>query len=165
MERQTTGIYHKFNVSRVDGTDQPGQKHDGCQYFVLDLTHDKHAPAAMAAYAASCRENYPALAADCEVYAKAAGHVDEAKFIRARVAQLEGAIRKCQAWKRLEISAEWPEVAHDMDVALSATPAQSLARVRAEAVGEALALIEPNTEYWADVEALKERLEAEAANG
>lgn len=89
----------------------------------------------------------------------------ERKALRARVAQLEGAIRKCQAWRRLEIYAEWPEVANDMDVALSATPAQSLARVRAEAVGEALALIKPNTEYWADVEALKERLEAEAANG
>jgi hypothetical protein len=58
------GLYHKFNVERADGSSEPGGKHHGCEYFVLDLTHDKHAPAALHAYARSCLREYPALADD-----------------------------------------------------------------------------------------------------
>jgi hypothetical protein len=58
------GLYNKFTVSRTDGTDLPGQKHAGCKYFVLDLTHDPHAIPAIRAYADSCRVNFPALAKD-----------------------------------------------------------------------------------------------------
>lgn len=58
------GLYAKFNVSRTDGSSAPGGKHDGCDYFVLDVTHDKHAPAALAAYAASVAATYPQLASD-----------------------------------------------------------------------------------------------------
>jgi hypothetical protein len=60
------GLFRKFDIRRVDGSDQPGGKHCGCKYYVLDLTHDKHAPAAMRAYAASCKETHPQLAADIE---------------------------------------------------------------------------------------------------
>lgn len=76
------GLYGKFYVNRVDGSDQPGGKHDGCNYFVLDLDHDMHAKAAMLAYAAACELGHPELAADirarfgddnavkeCEMYA------------------------------------------------------------------------------------------------
>lgn len=58
------GLYNKFIVQRTDGSSGPGGKHENCRYFVLDLTHDKHAPAALEAYAYSCRNEYPALAAD-----------------------------------------------------------------------------------------------------
>ena len=58
------GLFRKFVVSRVDGSDQPGGKHDGCQYFVLDMTHDEHAPAALRAYAESCKASHPELSAE-----------------------------------------------------------------------------------------------------
>lgn len=64
MGDRTRGLYGKFRVRRTDGRDGPGQKHDGCDYFVLDLTHDPHAMSAIRAYAAACRGDYPLLAAD-----------------------------------------------------------------------------------------------------
>ena len=60
------GIFRKFEVSRVDGSDQAGGKHHGCRYFVLDLDHDQHAPAAMRAYAVACASTHPDLSADIE---------------------------------------------------------------------------------------------------
>lgn len=71
-ERDTTkpaeqqGMFRKFDVRRVDGSDQPGGKHHGCKYFVLDLDHDKAAPAAMRAYATEIAPTHPQLAADIE---------------------------------------------------------------------------------------------------
>lgn len=67
MGDKSRGIYHKFNVTRTDGTSAPGGKHDSCFYFVLDLDHDPHAKAALQAYADSCRAEYPRLAADLDV--------------------------------------------------------------------------------------------------
>jgi hypothetical protein len=58
------GLYRKFDVCRVDGSDAPGGKHYGCEYFVLDLKHDQHAQAALRAYAQSCAETHPHLSAD-----------------------------------------------------------------------------------------------------
>lgn len=58
------GLFRKFNVTRTDGTDAPGGKHHGCEYFVLDLTHDQHAVAAVLAYADACAPTHPFLAAD-----------------------------------------------------------------------------------------------------
>lgn len=63
-KNQDLGIYNKFNVTRTDGMDFPGGKHDGCEYFVLDLTHDPFAQAAIVAYAEACEAEYPALARD-----------------------------------------------------------------------------------------------------
>lgn len=60
------GIYHKFNVTRTDGSSEPGGKHEHCSYFVLDVFHDPHARAALKAYADSCRSEYPLLAADLD---------------------------------------------------------------------------------------------------
>jgi hypothetical protein len=64
MNMQDQGLYHKFNVSRTDGRDAPGEKHAGCEYFVLDINHDQHAIPALLAYAESCAGSYPLLAAD-----------------------------------------------------------------------------------------------------
>ena len=58
------GIFRKFVVQRVDGSDQPGGKHHGCEYFVLDMVHDKHAADALRAYAESCRHSHPELSTD-----------------------------------------------------------------------------------------------------
>ena len=60
------GLYKKFRVERTDGTSAPGEKHDGCEYFVLDMDHDEHARAAIEAYVASLEaaDEFPALAAD-----------------------------------------------------------------------------------------------------
>lgn len=58
------GLFRKFDVRRVDGSDQPGGKHHGCRYFVLDVDHDPRAHAALTAYAAACESSHPKLAAD-----------------------------------------------------------------------------------------------------
>ncbi|KQQ40413.1 hypothetical protein ASF61_06560 [Duganella sp. Leaf126] len=58
------GLFHKFEVRRVNGSDAPGGKHRGCRYFVLDMDHDQHAGPALAAYATSCAATHPALAAE-----------------------------------------------------------------------------------------------------
>ena len=64
MGDPTRGLYGKFKVWRTDGKDSEGEKHDGCDYFVLDLTHDPHARPALLAYADSCEAEYPLLAID-----------------------------------------------------------------------------------------------------
>lgn len=55
------GLYGKYYVSRIG--DETG-KHEDCDYFVLDLVHDRHARMALLAYAASCQDEYPLLATD-----------------------------------------------------------------------------------------------------
>lgn len=61
---QQIGIYEKYTVTRNDGTGAPGKKHDGCQYFVLDLDHDPFAKGAILAYATACEKTHPVLAQD-----------------------------------------------------------------------------------------------------
>lgn len=63
-EPDKRGLFNKFTVTRNDGTDKPGGKHDGCDYFVLDLMHDMHAKAAILAYADACERDLPQLAKD-----------------------------------------------------------------------------------------------------
>jgi hypothetical protein len=58
------GLYGKYDVRRLDGSSGPGGKHEHCEYFVLDLSHDSHAIPAIHAYAKSCEGDYPKLAAD-----------------------------------------------------------------------------------------------------
>ena len=64
MDKTKIGLYFKYRVSRRDGSDGVGGKHENCDYFVLDVSHDKHAIPAILAYAESCKEQMPALAAD-----------------------------------------------------------------------------------------------------
>ena len=64
MGDKNRGIYGKFNISRTDGQSEPGQKHENCRYFVLDLDHDPFAIPAIKAYAEACRPQYPKLADD-----------------------------------------------------------------------------------------------------
>lgn len=55
------GLYKKFNVTRADGSSGPGGKHEGCRYYVLDLTHDPFSVQALEAYAKACKEKFPLL--------------------------------------------------------------------------------------------------------
>ena len=64
MSKKDIGLYNKYIVYRGDGADRLGEKHDGCDYFVLDITHDPHALPALIAYADSCEQDYPLLAQD-----------------------------------------------------------------------------------------------------
>ena len=64
MSDKNKGLYNKFVVRRTDGSSEQGGKHEHCDYFVLDLSHDKHAIPALRAYAESCEPEYKALADD-----------------------------------------------------------------------------------------------------
>jgi len=65
MKDKTIGLYTKYLVRRTDGRDQkPSDKHHDCDIFVLDVTHDPFAVPALAAYAESCKAEYPTLAKD-----------------------------------------------------------------------------------------------------
>lgn len=68
------GIYKKYDVKRVD---DPNNKHPDCEYFVLDLTHDKYAIPALIAYANACSKEFPALATDLREITNAHYHKDE----------------------------------------------------------------------------------------
>lgn len=69
-ERDTTkpaeqqGLFNKFNITRTDGKSSPGEKHENCSYFVVDLDHDKNAQVVCRAYAAACGSTHPELAVD-----------------------------------------------------------------------------------------------------
>lgn len=58
------GLFQKFEVRRTDGSSEPGGKHEGCEYFVLDTDHDTYAKVALAAYADACERTHPLLARD-----------------------------------------------------------------------------------------------------
>ncbi len=58
------GLFQKFEVRRTDGSSEPGGKHEGCEYFVLDTDHDPYAAAALRAYASACEASHPLLARD-----------------------------------------------------------------------------------------------------
>jgi len=60
------GLYGKFRVTRSDGSSDIGGRHERCKYFVLDLTHDQFAKAALSAYAMACGDEFPALARDLQ---------------------------------------------------------------------------------------------------
>jgi len=69
MGEKNKGIYNKFDIRRTDGKSEPGQKHENCRYFVLDLDHDKFAAAALRAYAIACAKEHPKLSEDlCDIY-------------------------------------------------------------------------------------------------
>lgn len=58
---QERGLYSKYMVVR---NNDPESNHVDCDYFVLDLTYDRFAKAALKAYAEACAAEYPFLAAD-----------------------------------------------------------------------------------------------------
>lgn len=69
-DQKAIGLYNKFSVRRTDGKDIEGEKHFGCEYLVLDLTHDPLAYYPVRAYAANAeRAGYKKLSDD--LYAKA----------------------------------------------------------------------------------------------
>ena len=77
MGDKTRRLYEKFRVERTDGTSAPGAKHHQCRYFVLDMDHDPHAPAAIRAYAQACEADHPLLAADLRAALRGEGDEDK----------------------------------------------------------------------------------------
>jgi hypothetical protein len=65
--QQTQGLLNKFIVYRQDLRDSPGGDRQDAYYFVLDVTYDSHARAALFAYADSCEHEFPLLAADLRI--------------------------------------------------------------------------------------------------
>jgi len=63
-------VFDKFRVERTDGSSEPGERHHGCPYWVLDLRHDPYAEPAVRAYAEACRETHPVLSASLIEYAE-----------------------------------------------------------------------------------------------
>lgn len=57
----TRGLYQKYRIERTDGSSGPGRKHENCEYFILDLTHDPHAVTALERYAESVSHANPTL--------------------------------------------------------------------------------------------------------
>ena len=67
--KKKPGLYRKYSVRRLkDKT----RKHEYCEYFVLDWSHDKFAPVAALAYASACESEFPELAADLRIRASRA---------------------------------------------------------------------------------------------
>jgi hypothetical protein len=64
VDDRDRGYYQKFLVERLDGSSGKGGKHEGCEYFVLDLNHDEYAIPALEAYAQRCFPAYSKLARD-----------------------------------------------------------------------------------------------------
>ena len=60
-ENKRFGLHGRYEVRRVDGSSEPGGKHEKCEVFVLDLTHDKFALHALEKYAEVCAYDYPLL--------------------------------------------------------------------------------------------------------
>ena len=58
------GLYKKYDVARTDGSSGAGGKHECCDYFVLDLDHDRLAWAALENYARAAEIDFPLLADD-----------------------------------------------------------------------------------------------------
>lgn len=58
---KSKGLFTKYDVRRRS---DPEGKHTNCEFFVLDLVHDRFAAAALSAYAQACSAEYPQLAAD-----------------------------------------------------------------------------------------------------
>lgn len=67
---ESLGLYAKYcKIERTDGRSAPGEDHEDCDYFVLDITHDPFALPALHAYANACESEYPELANDLRVMA------------------------------------------------------------------------------------------------
>lgn len=99
-ERDTTktaeqqGLFRKFDVRRVDGSDQLGGKHHGCRYYVIDVDHDPYAAAALGAYADACKESHPELARDLR---EKWGAADTVEKLRAEKDRLTTCLEKASA--------------------------------------------------------------------
>jgi len=62
VSQKERGMYRKFIVKRCDGRDQTDRA--GAVYFVLDMTYDPYAKAAVEAYVTACFDTHPKLAID-----------------------------------------------------------------------------------------------------
>lgn len=108
MGDKNRGLYSKFVIQRTDGSSLPGGKHVDCDYFVLDLSHDPHAIAALRAYADSCAHDYPQLAADLRNKLRQPGAGARVAAIKAWRSRTNWSLRDSLALLQI------PEVNHDL---------------------------------------------------
>lgn len=97
------GLYRKYDVRRLNDTTG---KHANCEYYVLDMMHDKFAADALEAYCRACTQEFPSLAVD--LYGKASkirvqhnhfGPTNQAEInqLRSQNAELEAAVARLSA--------------------------------------------------------------------
>ena len=156
------GLFQKFIVTRTDGKDAPGQKHCGCEYFVLDATHDIYAKAALAAYAAACAESHPDLSNDLlQRYALPLPEVSDkpVAYMRHRFAQSLDTNGYCDGHEWLEVCSEG-EQGEDGEPAFPvyATPRPYIPQDIREAVEENEALRKENAKLNALLLAINAQL-------
>ena len=60
----TQGLYHKYNIERVEEGNGEAEAHKHCDFFVLDLTHDVNAIQALEFYRDAMLKVDVKLAAD-----------------------------------------------------------------------------------------------------
>jgi hypothetical protein len=96
MKLSPPGLYQKFVVRRTDGRSAEGEKHERCEYLVLDWDHDPFAIAAGRAYADACEVHHPELARDIRAQA------DQAEaFLLGRLTALgrpSSSACECKTW-------------------------------------------------------------------
>jgi hypothetical protein len=64
-DKKKVGWIEKYRIERTDGADDVGGKHEHCELYVLDITHDPLAQTAALEYAASAfHAGYKLLAKD-----------------------------------------------------------------------------------------------------
>lgn len=105
------GLFRKFVVTRIDGSDHPGGKHCGCEYFVLDVTHDLHAKAALRAYAESCKTTHQQLSVDL-FKRYGAAPVGDAPMTQDRAEEL--AHRRCRRYIMIDTEAPYQFDGHTL---------------------------------------------------
>ena len=156
-ERDTTktaeqqGLFRKFDVRRVDGSDQLGGKHHGCRYYVLDVDHDPYAAAALGAYADACRESHPELARDLR---EKWGAADTINTLHAQLAEAQAALKTVM--RNAELSKEPcdpdPEspaaIRNGKFAGLASIAAQGLGMVRGPSLTEHLVEAQKDAERW-----------------
>ena len=102
MPDKNRGLHERFRVERTDGSSEPGGKHDGCEYFVLDLDHDRFAIDALIAYEAACADEYPALARDLRdrVIAKNPEKAEQIVFREYNPFEVKNQSDRYERWKK-----------------------------------------------------------------
>jgi len=91
------GLYGKFRVYRTDGSSDLHCKHHGCEYFVLDWTHDPFTLPAADAYAQACEATHPELAADIRKRLAAHGYAPQARPVAVPV-EVQAVVDAAKVW-------------------------------------------------------------------
>jgi len=143
------GLYGKYQVRRTDGSSDAGGKHEHCDCFVLDLTHDPLALIALEAYATACSYDYPILFDDLnDKLAKLVMHRTCTPLYK-RGDGINGQRQECSApaviplgngcWFCIEHAQDWERRAHPLGPTGKGTLERRLKRISDEKLALAAA--------------------------